>query len=107
MTEENKKLNIAEELDRSTEALKALLLMKGLEPKSHEGALSLFGMHFVKSGMFKTDDAHVLARLMKYREEADYSLSYKFTERDYTQFKIDAQNLIGGITTYLRAQGYL
>jgi hypothetical protein len=32
---------------------RALLLTKGLEPKSHdEGALRLFGLHFVKEGIF-------------------------------------------------------
>jgi len=75
MNEENKKANIREEIERADEAIKAadllfdngflkdavsklyysllyciraLLLTKGLEPKSHEGALRLFGLHFVK-----------------------------------------------------------
>src|SRR3972149_6000706 len=77
MIEKNKKENIGEEIKRAKEAMRvtyllfensfvndaisklyyfllynvrALLLTKGLEPKSHEGALRLFGLHFVKKG---------------------------------------------------------
>ena len=79
MNEENKRENIREEIDRANEAIRAanllfenrfvkdaisklyysllysvrgLLLTEGLEPKSHEGALRLFGLHFVKPGAF-------------------------------------------------------
>jgi len=79
VNEENKRENIREEIDRANEAIRAanllfengfvkdaisklyysllysvrgLLLTKGLEPKSHEGALRLFGLHFVKPGAF-------------------------------------------------------
>ena len=79
MNEENKRENIREEIDRANEAIRAanllfengfvkdaisklyysllysvrgLLLTEGLEPKSHEGTLRLFGLHFVKPGAF-------------------------------------------------------
>ena len=93
MNEANKKDNIHEELERVVEAKKAtkllfdnsllkdavsklyysllyavraLLLTKGLEPKSHEGALRLFGLHFVKAGIFEPRSSHILSKLMKY-----------------------------------------
>jgi uncharacterized protein (UPF0332 family) len=80
VNEENKKANIREEIDRANEtiraahllfengfvrdavskvyysllySIRALLLKEGLEPKSHEGALRLFGLHFVKPGLFE------------------------------------------------------
>jgi len=34
--------------------VRALLLGKGLEPKTHEGALRLLGLHFVKPGIVST-----------------------------------------------------
>jgi len=79
VNEENKRENIREEIDRANEAIRAanllfengfvkdaisklyysllysvrgLLLTEGLEPKSHEGTLRLFGLHFVKPGAF-------------------------------------------------------
>jgi uncharacterized protein (UPF0332 family) len=58
-----------------------VLLTEGLEPKSHEGALRLFGLHFVKPGAFEAKDSHIFSKLMKLREEADYNPSY--TQRIY------------------------
>lgn len=133
MTEDNKRSNIQEELARAETArgsaellfenaylvdavsrlyygvfhtIKALLLSKGFEPKTHEGALNLFSLHFVKRGPFGVADAHLLSRLMKYRQEADYNPSYVFTKADYLSFKKDAVNLCTKIEQYLRKKGY-
>ncbi len=134
MTAENKGLNVAEEIERARSALasadllnghghvndaisrlyycllyhiRAVLLDKGLEPKSHEGALRLFSLHFVKSGAFEPAAAHLFSRLMKYREEADYNPSYVFKEDEYLQLRAEADALMGLIRGYLQAQGYL
>ncbi len=53
--------------------IRALLLTRGLEPKSHEGALRLFSLHFVKEGPFEAKASHTFSKMMKYREEADYN----------------------------------
>ncbi len=108
MTEKNKAVNIEQELERGKDCLKsaellavngqladavsrlnyysyhvmrALLLAKSLEPKTHEGILRLLGMHFIKPGILPTTTSHVFARLMKYREEADYSRCTLFPKR--------------------------
>ena len=134
MTEENKKDNIKNELERASNALqaanllydngflndavsrlyyfllhtiRALLLTKGLEPKSHEGALRVFGLHFVKEGIFLPRDSHIFSRLMKYREEADYNPSYTFTKEDFIEFKKEAEDLSSKIKAYLNKMGYL
>jgi len=134
VNEQNKKENLREEIQRSNESLKAaellfengftrdavaklyytllymvraILLTKGLEPKSHEGALRLFGMHFVKQGVFEAKDSHVFSKLMKYREEADYNPSYVFTPEDFVEFKKEAELLMQKITSRLKEEGYL
>jgi uncharacterized protein (UPF0332 family) len=134
VNEENKKENLREEIDHANESMKAadllfnngfirdavaklyysllytvraLLLTKGLEPKSHEGALRLFGLHFVKQGIFEAEDSHVFSRLMKYRQEADYNPSYIFTPEDFIEFKRDAENVMRRITSRLKQEGYL
>src|SRR4030042_5306206 len=134
MTEENKKDNIKNELERASNALQAanllyengflndavsrlyyfllhnirsLLLSKGLEPKSHEGALRVFGLHFVKEGIFMPRDSHIFSRLMKYREEADYNPSYTFTKEDFIEFKKKAEDLSSKIKAYLNKMGYI
>jgi len=134
VNEENKRANIREEIDRANEpsraanllyengflkdaisklyysvlyAIRALLLTEGLEPRSHEGALRLFGLHFVKSGMFEPKNSHIFSKLMKYREEADYNPSYVFSPEDFTEFRSDAEAVIQRITIHLREKDYL
>jgi len=134
MTEENKRENIREEMARAAKAMgaasllfdngflndaisrlyysllhfiRALLLTKGLEPKSHEGALRLFALYFVKEGAFEPADSHTFSRLMKYREEADYNPSYMFTKEDFVEFKKEAEELSNKIQGNLKEKGYL
>lgn len=134
MNEGNKRENIREEIERSVEAMRAaqllyengllrdavsklyysllyrvraLLLTEGLEPRSHEGALRLFGLHFVKAGIFEPKDSHLFSKLMKYREEADYNPSYRFTKEDYLEFRGEAEGLAQKINAYLKERNYL
>jgi len=134
VTDTNKKKNILEELSRAEEclraadllcqntlyadavsrlyyyvfhAVRALLLARGLEPKSHEGTLRLLSMHFGKPGIIKHQSSHIFARLMKYRAEADYNPSYVFLEEDYRDFKKEAEELVKEITDRLSKEGLL
>jgi len=134
VNEENKKANIREEIDRANDAIRAanllfengfvrdgvsklyysllyniraLLLTVGLEPKSHEGALRLFGLYFVKPGVFEAKDSHIFSKLMKFREEADYNPSYSFSPEDFTEFKSEAEGMMQKITNHLKNKGYL
>jgi uncharacterized protein (UPF0332 family) len=67
--------------------IRAVLLTRGFEPKSHEDALRLFALHFVKKKIFLPKDSHVFLKLMKYREEADYNPAYSFTKEDFIELK--------------------
>ncbi len=134
MKDENKNANIREELQRVDEskkaakllfdhgffkdavsklyysllyAVRALLLTKGLEPKGHEGALRLFGLHFVKEGVFETKQSHIFSKLMKYREEADYNPSYEFIREDFLELNEEAEKLIDKIRVYLKEKGHI
>jgi uncharacterized protein (UPF0332 family) len=121
MTDKNKKSNIGEELSRAETALgaadllaansyrneavsrlyyyllyeiRALLLTECLEPKSHEDALRLFSLHFVKNGSFPSDSSHTFSKLMKYREEADYNPSYSFTKMEFQKLRDETQGCV-------------
>lgn len=134
MTEENKIENIKNELDRASKLLdaamllfnngflsdavsrlyyfllhniRALLLSKGFEPKSHEGVLRLFSLHFIKEGIFEPKTSHIFAKLMKYREEADYNPIYVFTGEDFVEFRKEAESMADKIKVYLTEKGYL
>lgn len=134
MTQENRKSNIAQDLARAKEcltsadllfshgqlpdavsrlyyylyhAVRALLLSKGFEPKTHEGALRLLSMHFVKPGLLDVETSHIFTRLMKYREEADYNPSYVFTQSDYTGFKEEAEAFHARVVKFLTEEKLL
>jgi uncharacterized protein (UPF0332 family) len=131
LTAANKKINIKEELARAQEclrsaelleahgqtadavsrlyyyayhAVRALLLSRGLEPKTHEGSVRLLGLHFVKPGILDAKSSHVFSKLMKYREEADYTPSCVFTREDYASFKEEAAKLYSAILKFLKKE---
>ena len=106
MTEDNQRAAVASELDRADESLRAaavlvdagllldaesrlyyavyhaavaLLLTENLQPRSHAGVSSLFGLHFVKTGRMDAEDGRLFARMQKYRVEADYGRDFVLT----------------------------
>ena len=130
MTHRNKRENIREELERAKSRIaaadllcehgfpneavsrlyyyllylvRALLLTKSLEPRSHEGALRLFAQYFVKNGTFAPESGHVFSKLMKYREEADYNPSYIFSVDDFLAFRRETEALAERIRDHIRS----
>lgn len=124
MNAENRSRNTADELLRAEQALQAaellgdngfhtdavaklyyhllylvrgLLLTKGLEPKSHEGALRLLAQHFEKDGPLPHGSVNLIAKIMKFREEADYNAAIQFTREDYLGLRREAAGLAGAI----------
>lgn len=87
--------------------IRALLLTKDLEPRSHEGVLRLFGLHFVKTKIFEPNTSHILSKMMKFREEADYNPTYTFEEGDYTEFRDEVLSLSEDIKKYLSEAGFI
>jgi len=106
VTDDNIRANVAAELTRASESLRAaallvdagllhdaesrlyyaiyhgaiaLLLTEGIEPRSHAGTSSLLGLHFVRTGRLSPDDARLFARIQKYRLEADYARDFVLT----------------------------
>ena len=57
-------------------AARSLLYAAGFEPRTHGGVSHLFNLHFVKTSRFEPGASLVLARLQKYREEADYARAF-------------------------------
>jgi uncharacterized protein len=57
-------------------AVRALLYAEDLAPRSHEGVQHLFNLHFVKTGRIEPSASRLIARLQKYREEADYAQAF-------------------------------
>lgn len=132
MTGDNRRENIRAELERAAESLaaatllyengfisdaisrlyyfvlynvRALLLSKDLEPRSHDGALRLLGMHFVREGVIDKSAAQTFSKLMKFREEADYNPVSMFKKEDFVVFKGEAKVLAALIKSHLKKVG--
>ncbi len=61
-------------------AVRALLYADDLAPRSHGGVQHLFNVHFVKTGRYEPSVSRLLARLQKFREEADYAQAFVVDE---------------------------
>ena len=134
MSIENKKENGTEEIKRGQETLleaeglanlclyngavsrlyyylfyhvRALLLTKGIEPKTHEGVERMFSQHFVKTNIFVHNNSKFLSRLAKYRGDADYNPSIVFTKEDFDEFITIAKAFTLKIRKYLKAKKYI
>jgi len=106
VTDANRRINVASELVRADESMRAasllveagllhdaesrlycaiyhaaiaVLLTEGVEPRSHAGTVSLLGLHFVKTGRMGAEDARLFARIQKYRIESDYGRDFPLT----------------------------
>ena len=133
MTRENVTANIREELRRAQQSLgaasllaakgflneavsrlyyfllyhvRALLLTMGMETRSHEAALRLLGLHFVREGIFDRTVSHLFSTLMKYREEADYNPFYAFGMQDLQELREQAVNVADTMRRWIEREGY-
>ena len=67
-------------------AVSALLINGGQNVKSHRGTLSLFGQHYVRTGIFAREDGSLLSDLVIMRDNADYNLFYEADEEKITPY---------------------
>lgn len=133
MTEDNKRKNIAIELARGRDALeeaellraagkhagavsrayyavfhhaRALLLTQGDEPRTHGGLERLLHRDFVRQGKLDADVALRLSRLMKLRQDADYTAEIVFTATTATDEIASARIFIDAVCAILSEGGW-
>jgi uncharacterized protein (UPF0332 family) len=57
-------------------ALRARLFADDFSPRTHAGVQHLFNLHFIRTGRYPAGWSRLVARLQKFREEADYALAF-------------------------------
>ena len=62
-------------------AVRAQLYAEGFEPRTHGGAQHLFNLRFVRTGRYEASTSRLVARLQKYREDADYAPAFVVDDR--------------------------
>jgi uncharacterized protein (UPF0332 family) len=134
VTNDNRKKNIAAEVRRGTETLesaeilfqagkladavsrayygafhhaRALLLMLGQEARTHSGVDRLLQRDLVREGLLDPEVARLLARLMTYRLEADYTAEYVFTPASAREEIEAAQRFVREARRVLASGGWI
>jgi len=70
-------------------AVRAKLYSDGFEPRSPGGTQHLFNLHYVKTGLVAPEASRIMARLQKFREEADYAQAF-VVDGDGAREELDA-----------------
>jgi uncharacterized protein (UPF0332 family) len=134
MTDENRRRNIADAVARAEQALRAarallglalnadatsrayyaafhivraLLLTRGVEPKTHAGAIHLLNVEFVREGRLPSSHNRLLAGLQRSRELADYDSAVTFSQEDAAAELADAERFVVEALALLRADGWI
>ncbi len=82
-------------------AAKALLLLKGISPQSHEGIERMFGLYYVKTGEVEVAQGKIIGRLMKLREEADYYPEASFSSEESLDALEKAEAFVRGAAKFV------
>jgi uncharacterized protein (UPF0332 family) len=134
MSDEAKKANIRRELERAAEALRAadalvglglnadavsrayyaafhlvlaLLFSRGVEPKTHAGALHLLNVELVRNGLVASSHNRLLAGLQRARELADYDSAATFSTDDARAIADEARAFGEDARALLAREGWI
>ncbi|MGQ4874813.1 MAG: HEPN domain-containing protein [Promethearchaeia archaeon] len=80
----------------------AVLLTKNLSGTSHKGVISLFGEHFVKTGIFNKEIGRALNDAYDKRLLGDYGIGFTVTENEAKDLLDIAKNFIQKLKNYLK-----
>lgn len=76
------------------DATTAALITKDLVPQSHTGAIRLFGLHFVKSGIIPLKCGRWFNMIERARLEVDYEHKRKFTRAETEEALKEAKEFV-------------
>jgi len=62
--------------------IRALLILKGLDPVTHDGAKTMFSLHFIKPKILSADTLKNFNTLLLLRKDVDYGDFEKIDEQD-------------------------
>lgn len=79
----------------------AALLTKGLRSPSHKGVISLFGEHFVKTGVFEGHMGRTINYAYDARIVGDYGVSRSVAQDEAEDLLNAAQDFVGKVKEYL------
>lgn len=75
-------------------AARGLLTIKGLDSQKHSGIISMFGQHFVKTGVVAPEVAKALRRSFEKRLDTDYEDFVSIEKDEVEQIQQDVRRFI-------------
>lgn len=79
----------------------AALMTESLSASSHKGVISLFGEHFIKTGIFDKEMGKALVDAYNKRLVGDYGIGSIVTEEEARELLESAQNFVQKLKNYL------
>lgn len=82
-------------------AILALLINDGHKTVTHRGIVAVFGMHYIKTGIFSIEEGKMYARLQSMRDEADYNCSFSAEKEDIEPYILPVGEFIRKVKSKL------
>ena len=83
-------------------AVQALLLTKSLSFSSHKGVITMFGEHFIKTGIFSKDMGREINRAFAKRQLGDYTHAFIISGDEAKQILENGKDFVVEISRYLK-----
>lgn len=80
----------------------AMLLTKSLSFSSHQGVISAFGEHFVKTGIFPKETGRELNRAFEKRQIGDYGHKFVISEEEAEEILANGKKFVEKIVHHLK-----
>jgi uncharacterized protein (UPF0332 family) len=84
---------------------RALLLSIDAIPKSHKGTLTLFSLHFIKTGIITREIGVIFSILQKIREDSDYEIGTFYEREEAERLLEDTRLFCRTVVDVLKASG--
>lgn len=83
-------------------AISAMLIANGDTAQSHNGVIHIFGLKFIKTGIFETSEGALYHKLFSMRLTGDYDDTYGLSEEDVLPLVEPAGKLIEHAISYAK-----
>jgi len=80
----------------------AILLTKGLKASSHKGVISIFGEHFIKTGILGKELGRALNDTYDSRQIGDYAIGFMITKDEAESRLENARNFVTEVEQHLK-----
>lgn len=78
-------------------AVSALLIANGITTKSHDGVMQMFGLHFIRTGIFPAYYGKYYSQLFNERQTGDYEDLFNHDEVSTAELYPKAKELVAAV----------